>query len=605
MPGDTTMRTTTMNSMIKGLGAALLAFALASCGSGLSSTTSGGGTGGSSNGNVSLGSGTGSAFKSGVLDIAVSNLSAGGSTSITATIVDSSGTLYSQSVSVIFNSPCISLGKASISGSGASGTTFTTTTGTIIATYTATGCSGSDAVTATASVGTATLTASGTVKIAAASLGSIQFESANPSTITLKGMGGAGLQQTSTVKFVVKDSVGGVVSGADVSFKLVSSTGGVTLSAATATSDANGEVQTIVQSGTRSGPVVVKATITVNGVDISTTSTGLAIQSGIPSQSHFSLSIDKFNIEGYNIDNNTATLTASLADRFGNPVPDGTTVSFSQSGFEFGAGGRVQGSCDTSNGTCSVVWSSQDPRPTDIAGNQHVGFAYVLANASGEESFTDQNGDGVFDTVSGTAEPFSDIGEPFAPSAEFAKSGATSSYVLGENYNDFDNSSDYTAADGKWEGVNCQAGNTCGKDSSGHLITSAGVGKFMCIVMSSSGAAFSNATVGGVSTPISGGTVTATGATSMTVDISDANGNVLANGTTITLDTGSLVGATATLTPATSGTYTVGNVSCQDSVFNWPATFTITLTVTAPVSGNIGVLVTSPSGTTSEIVFTL
>lgn len=592
-----------MNTMIRGLGAALVMSALAACGSGLNSTTNSGGTGGS--GNVSLGSGTGSAFKSGVLDVAVGNLSAGGSTSITATIVDSSGTLYSQSVSVSFNSPCISLGKASITGSGASGTTFTTTNGTVIATYTATGCSGSDAVTATATVGTASLTASGSVNIAAASLGSIQFESADPATITLKGMGGAGLQQTSTVKFVVKDSVGGVVSGANVSFSLVSSTGGVTLSSATATSDANGEVQTIVQSGTRSGPVVVKATITVNGVDISTTSTGLAIQSGIPSQSHFSLSIDKFNVEGFNIDNNTATLTASLADRFGNPVPDGTTVSFSESGFEFGAGGRVQGSCNTTNGTCSVDWNSQDPRPTDIAGNQHVGFAYVLANASGEESFTDQNGDGVFDTVSSVAEPFSDVGEPFAPSAEFATSGATSSYVLGENYNDFDTSHDYTAADGKWEGVNCKAGASCGKDSGGNLITSAGVGNYMCIVMSTSGAAFSNATVAGAPTPITSGTVTATGATTMTVDISDANGNVLANGTTITLDTSSLSGATAALLPATGGTYTVGNVSCADSVAGWPATFTITLTPSGPVTGNVGVLVTSPGGTISEIIFTM
>ena len=596
-----------MNSMIRGLGAALVLSALASCGSGLNSTTSsGGGGGGSSNGSVSLGSGTGSAFKSGILDIGATSLSAGGSTSITATIVDSTGTLFSQSVSVSFNSPCISLGKATITGTGASGTTFTTTNGTVIATYTATGCSGTDSVTATASVNGSSLTATGDVKVAAASLGSIQFESASPSTITLKGMGGAGLQQTSTVKFIVKDSVGGVVSGAAVAFTLVSSTGGVTLSASSATSDANGEVQTIVQSGTRSGPVVVKATITVAGVPISTTSTGLAIQSGIPSQSHFSLSIDKFNVEGFNIDNNTAKITASLADRFGNPVPDNTTVSFSESGFEFGAGGRVQGSCNTTNGTCSVDWNSQDPRPSDIAGNQHVGFAYILANASGEESFTDQNGDGVFDTVSGSAEPFSDIGEPFAPSAEFATSGATSSYVLGEDFNDFDNSSDYTVADNKWEGVNCKASAKCGKDSSGNLVTATGVGKYVCIVMSTSGAAFSNATVGGVSTPITGGTVTATGATTMTVDVSDANGNVLANGTTLKLDTNSLTGATASLLPSTSGTYTVGNVSCANSVSGWPATFTINLTVTTPpAAGIVGLLVTSPGGTTSEIFFQL
>lgn len=594
---------------IKGYAGALLLASLAACGGGGDFTSGGGGgTGGggsSSNGSVSLGNGTGSSFQSGVLSISSTSVSAGGSTSITATVVDSSGTLYTQSsVNVSFNSPCISSGKATITGTGASGTTFTTTNGTVIATYTATGCSGADTVTATAAVNNSTLTATGTINVAAATLGSIQFVSATPSSITLKGMGGAGLQQTSTVIFTVKNSVGGVVSGANVTFSLVSSTGGVSLSTTKATSDANGQVQTIVQSGTHSGPVVVQAAVVVSGTTITTTSTGLAIKSGIPSQEHFSISVDTFNPEGYDIDNNTATITASLADRFANPVPDNTTVSFIESNLQYGLGGRVQGSCNTSNGTCSVVWSSQDPRPKNRLDNEHIGFAYILAFANGEESFNDTNGDGVFDKASGVTEVFSDVAEIFAPSAQFNASGTPSAYKSGEVFYDFNSNGSHDDADGLWEGVNCKAGTLC----STHKLT--GVGKPVCIVMAASGASFTAPLDNGAD---ASGQIQADGSLLLTVagdsagiSISDTNGNVLPKGTTIKLDTANLVNGTATLSPSSSGTYTVGNTTCAGSVAGWPKAFTVTFTVTTPpMSGNVGVLVTSPGGTVSEFIIQL
>lgn len=596
-------RVRTITHTVTGLA---LLMALAACGGGGSfeSGSSSGSGGSTSPTGEQLGSGSGTSFKSGVLQLSSASISAGGSATITVTAVDKTGALLSGSTSISFNSNCLASGLATITDStGAAATTTTTTTGTAIVTYTAKGCSGSDTITATATVGTSKVSASGTLTVAAAALGSIQFVSASPSIITLHGMGGAGLQQTSTVIFTVKDSVGGPVSGADVKLSLVSSTGGVQLSQTDVSSDANGNVQTIVLAGTHSGPVTVQASILVSGSTISTTSSGLAIQSGIPSQSHFSLSLSSFNPEGFDVDNNAISITASMADRFGNPVPDGTTVSFTQSGFQFGAGGRVDSSCQTTSGTCSVTWHSQDPRPTTIANNQHVGFAYVLAFATGEESFTDTNGDGVFDDVSGGAEPFSSIAEIYAPSGEFTGTApftVPGPYVSGDNFNDFNSDGIHNNKNGTWEGVNCKEiiDGDCG------TAKSAGVGNYACIVMSGSVANFSNLQVNGSAS----GTLTITGPGSVSADISDENGNVLPAGTIISVDTTNLQNGAATLAPANTGsTFVVGNTSCAGSVASWPATFVVNITQTGAtaVGGTIALNVKTPGGVVASTTTTI
>ena len=572
----------------KGMGAVLLLTALAACGSGLSSgsgssSSGSGGSGSSTSSGVRIGSGTEAAFKDGVLSISSTSLSAGGSTSITTTIVDSTGALYNQSVTVNFNSPCFASGQAAIVDStGVSGTS-TTSTGTVIMTYTAKGCSSSDVISATAIVGSQTITATGTITVAAAQLGSIQFVSATPQNITLKGMGGAGLQETSAVIFAVKDSVGGVVQGATVSFALNTAVGGTTISTNKASSDANGLVQTIVQAGTVAEPIIVTASIVVSGKTISTQSSQLAINGGVPSQNHFSLSVPHFNVEGGDYDGAQDILTVRLADRFGNPVPNGTPVTFI-TGNGYGEGGSVQPSCLTTIGaggdaSCTATWTSQQPRVVDAAGQSHVGFAYILVYAIGEESFTDSNGDGVFD--SGDV-GFNDIGEIFAPSAEFAKSGANAGYLSGEMFYDYDNNGAYTVADGKWEGVNCQAGALCGTREA------TGVGTYLCLVMSTSEPLFT----------ISSPTVSATAGGVVTFDMTDLNGNVMAAGAKVTLTTNNVQGATVTLSPTTDGkTYTVPNTTCQDSAIAPSVHFVVTVTITSPTtpgSGSFSLTLTDP-----------
>lgn len=364
---------------------------LAACGGGgrdTASTSTATGTGGT---------GTGTTTVTMTLQAGITQLSAGGTTSLTAQLMDGSSA-YLTETDVSFSSTCIGTNLASVN------TPITTATGVAISNYTAQGCTGSDTVTASATIDGTTITASATLNILAATLGSIEFVSAVPTNIALKGMGGAGQSETSTVTFRVRDTSGNPIANQSVTFALNTAVGGLQFSPGTDTaiSGVDGLIQTIIQSGTVATPVRVTATVDATG--ISTQSDQLVVTTGIPDNDSFSLSAATLNPEAFDYDGVQVAITAHVADRFNNPVPDGTTVLFTTEG------GSIGGSCQTTSGACSVNWTSQDPRPTidNLNGTTgNAGRVTILATAVGEESFTDQNGNGTFDT----GEPF-DAQEP-------------------------------------------------------------------------------------------------------------------------------------------------------------------------------------------------
>jgi len=181
-----------------------------------------------------------------------------------------------------------------------------------------------------------------------------------------------------------------------------------------ATTNSQGLVQTVINSGTVAASVRVTATISGSTPAISTQSSNLVVSTGIPDQDSFTLAASVLNPEAWNLVGTTVEVSAYLADGFNNPVPDGTVVSFSTEG------GRIDPSCTTIDGTCTVIWNSQSPFPTgethDTAGNgpsadnrflggtnpfslgqPYGGRATIIATAIGEESFPDSNGNGRFD----------------------------------------------------------------------------------------------------------------------------------------------------------------------------------------------------------------
>jgi hypothetical protein len=351
-----------------------------------------------------------------------SPLPAGGTASLSVTVLDG-GKPFAPAQSVTFTSPCATAGKAVISSP------VTTVNGVATTSYIDKGCGAPDLVTASTTLAGATTTQTGTVNVERALPGQLAFVSALPQNISLKGTGGAGRQESSTVVFKLRDPNGNPVSGQRIDFALSTTVGGLSLNPASATTGADGTASTIVYGGTVNTPVRVIANIPGSrdnaGQIITTVSDQLVVSTGVPDQNSFSLSTEIYNVEGMNYDGCPAPygskVTVRLADHFNNPAPDGTAVSFNAEG------GTVDASCLTGltettltdgtviqqkgiPGSCTVRFCAANPRPAD-------GRVTILAYALGEESFFDVQGTNLYHPPTPgnptSGDPFQDLGEPF------------------------------------------------------------------------------------------------------------------------------------------------------------------------------------------------
>ena len=521
-------------------------------------TTAGGGAAATSLGIVSMGFGTGAGFQAGIIGIGVASLAAGGSTSMTVNFILTDGTLFTDPVDVTFSSPCIAAGTATVAINP-----VTAANGQADGTFAASGCSGDDVVTATASVSGSVLTATGTITVASATVGSIQFISATPELIGLSGTGGLGISETSVVIFRVVDSTGGPVSGTDVDFGLSTSVGGITLTPPTATSDANGDAQTVVNSGTVSTSVRVNATVV--GLGIGTQSSVLIVSTGLPHQNAFSWSVVCPNVEAWENAGVENEVTVRLADRFQNPVPDGTAVSFIAE-----QGGTIESSCltetnATQSGFCTVTWTSGGLRPAD-------GRVTVLATAIGEESFTDFNGNGTFD---GAPDTFTDLPEQFRDDNEIDSDFINGNFDAGEFFLDFDQSGSYGTGDGLFNGLLCSPGPGMGECSTSETT---GIGASGVIIMSGNVAIITDDTA-----PVAGTLdVSATGTGSVTFMVGDDRGQPMPAGTTVKFT-------------ANNGTATPNSHTVPCTSINGPLPFTFIVDGDTTPSSNSGILeVTTP-----------
>lgn len=151
------------------------------------------------------------------------------------------------------------------------------------------------------------------------------------------------------------------------------------------TSDSQGKVVVDLYPGVKPGPIEIKATLKLpngNLTNITALSKDVSVATGRATQNGFSISMTK-NVLAFDVDGDSSTITARLVDRVGNPVPDGTVVSF------VSEGGRVTPNCTTSKGVCDVEFTTQNPRPTD---NRATLIAYV----EGDKDYTDMDGDNKF-----------------------------------------------------------------------------------------------------------------------------------------------------------------------------------------------------------------
>lgn len=433
---------------------------------------------------IGTGSGGGAATAANMAMTATpSTMTTGTTSSIKATVTTSAGGNVADGTVVSFTLSSSAMGTISSQA--------TTSNGVASVTFTASTVPGT--VTVTAKIGS--LSATAVIIISAPATGNVEFVSASPQKIGIKGSGQA---STSTIKFLVKDINGNpAIDGTSVSFVMVGPGGGKLPSAGgeyigdpdttpttASASTVSGYTSTTLNSGSVAGTVTLAASVTSGSQVFSASSSAISIGGGLPSASHFNIATTKVNLPGLVWSNKTADISAFIADRFGNfNVLTGTSVSF------YAEAGAIDSSNVTDEaGITTVKFRTQWPMPVNVtpavAGdsvsnaffnglsepsattyNPRDGWATILATVQGEEGFEDINGNGIYDA----GEQFTDTGEPFIDKNDDGcwNSGTTkncngvvsASTEPFEEFVDVNGNGLYNEPNGVWDGPGCSGAN--------------------------------------------------------------------------------------------------------------------------------------------------
>jgi hypothetical protein len=403
-------------------------------------------------------------------------ISSGVTLGILVGLADQNDQPITTSTPVTFTSRCVQNLEAIID------VQVNTINGVANATYEDLSCAGGtgnkDTITATINVNSTSITISREVTLAPESVGAIEFITTTPENIVLQGTGGQGSQSVSTVTFQVK---GNALAQQTVDFSLNTTTGGLTLSPATGITNSQGQVSVKVTAGNVPTAVRITTEVAVSATQsIQTQSDLLSVNTGLPDQNSMTLSASNLNPEAFNVDNVEVNILASMADTFNNPVPDGTAIAFTPEG------GRIQPSCNTFNGACSVTWTSSNPSVSDHR-------VTILATAIGHETLVDSNGNNQYDDADGPAittndgsgfdvtlpstSGFVDLSEAWRDDNENRVKDANEIFL------DFDSSGSFNPQNGLFDGPQC-TDSSCG-------LTSTHVRRAQILITSSSAALIS------------------------------------------------------------------------------------------------------------------
>ncbi|WP_409422043.1 Ig-like domain-containing protein [Pseudaeromonas sp. ZJS20] len=319
-----------------------------------------------------------------------------GSVAVLTASVSLDDEAYANPVQINFSSSCASNGRATLDSQ------VTTQQGLAIATYKGLtdtyACGGEDTI--IASLAGTTALAQVTITNQTAAVRAITAATPQPELIYLRG---TGKDEAATITFTLKDAQNKPVSGQQLDFSFGSLADSnanyqdYVLTPSQATTDLNGQASVTVNAGSIPVPLRVIATLHEDS-DIRAASSQIGVGIGYPDDNSVSFAADRYNLDGACYDGREAQISIRLADRFNNPVPDGTNVYLTTEG------GSVKGvlddwstlpddtpgTCYAQDGLCRAVLVTQDPRPKD-------GRVTITAYVEGEESFWDYNGNGLFD----------------------------------------------------------------------------------------------------------------------------------------------------------------------------------------------------------------
>jgi hypothetical protein len=306
------------------------------------------------------------------------NLESGGNTNITLKTKDFINDVYQNDVIVNFSTEC---------GSFDSDSVISSNQGDVSTTYKAIDadgklCEGSQTITATPANNTEQKQTR-TVSIASVTASSVVYTTTEKVQL---GASNSGSSSSGQIEFTVYANgrpaanqnieISKVDTPPDFKFVTLNNQEPITVA-----SDSQGKVVVNLYPGALPGPVEIKATLKSN-TNIFALSKDVSVATGRATQNGVSISLSK-NVLANSVDGDTTNITARLVDRVGNPVPDGTVVSF------ISEGGRVTPSCRTNIGICTVEFSTQNPRPVD---NRVSVIAYV----EGDKDYIDKDGDNQF-----------------------------------------------------------------------------------------------------------------------------------------------------------------------------------------------------------------
>jgi hypothetical protein len=237
--------------------------------------------------------------------------------------------------------------------------------------------------------------------------------------------------------------------------------------------DDQGLVRVNLYSGTKAGTLGIEASASAGGEPRNFTLPNVAVIGARANSGAFTIDCDPKNVPGFQEHNCSVSLVegqyscvATLMDRFGNALGSQTQVTFvsetSRTGQvtttplyvpfttqpELGIavqtfqtlGGYLPDDVAPRAGEASAAFvdvCTDTPRTH----NPRDGVVTVIAIADGEESFTDIDGDGVFDA----GEPFVDLPEPFV---DYDDDGQ---WTFGEYFLDVNGDATWTASNGVWD----------------------------------------------------------------------------------------------------------------------------------------------------------
>ena len=341
-------------------------------------------------------------------------ISSKGSVVVTANLVDKNGTAVTDGTIVDFSTDL-------------AGTSITATALTV-------GGAASATFDANNKAGTAIVTASSggvsgfvTIEITPSPPALITVDLVEPSQV---GVTGSGLAQSAIMTFNVTDAYGNLVSdGTTVNFTIGAGLGGGESVTPASATTVGGKVRATVIAGKKSGLLGINATVA--NTTIATTGS-LVVQGGIGIASNFAIETESASFEGFDRIGNTNKFTIFLADIFGNPVKSGTQVSF------LTETGSIPSAALDAAGIATVTYTTpggSDPggvlkgHPIG-AGTGKAGYLTVLAMAKGQEPFSDNNNNGIYDAGDTFTPALHDFGEPFVDANE------NGIHDVGEPYND-------------------------------------------------------------------------------------------------------------------------------------------------------------------------